>query len=375
MNPWIMAYTDTRVSTSRTRVVLHTESSLGLGGQEIRIVTEARWLLEHGWDVVIACQPASRLRGEASAAGLSVVTVRMRSAFDIAAVFALRRLISRLDVGIVHTHSSVDSWLATVAARSTRRSVVRSRHVSIPIIRRRALVYRLADRVLTTGEAIRAIVIAAGVPAERVVSVPAGVDTARFHPGVSGKTVRDELGLTGPAVGLVANIRGSKGHNDFLDAALVVRRRLPAARFLIVGDGVGFDDVRRRVHDLGLTSHVVMTGFRRDVPEVMAALDVLVLPSTRSEATSQVIPQALAVGTPVVATAVGGIPEIVKDGVTGRLVPPGEPAALAAAIEDMLTDVGRAHAMAHAGQALVRERFTVDAMMVATTTVYASLMR
>ncbi|OLB97413.1 MAG: hypothetical protein AUH30_10300 [Candidatus Rokubacteria bacterium 13_1_40CM_68_15] len=363
------------MSTSRTRVVLHTESSLGLGGQEIRIVTEARWLLEHGWDVVIACQPASRLRGEAWAAGLSVVTVRMRSAFDIAAVFALRRLISRLDVGIVHTHSSVDSWLATVAARSTRRSVVRSRHVSIPIIRRRALVYRLADRVLTTGEAIRAIVIAAGVPAERVVSVPAGVDTARFHPGVSGKTVRDELGLTGLAVGLVANIRGSKGHNDFLDAALVVRRRLPAARFLIVGDGVGFDDVRRRVHDLGLTSHVVMTGFRRDVPEVMAALDVLVLPSTRSEATSQVIPQALAVGTPVVATAVGGIPEIVKDGVTGRLVPPGEPAALAAAIEDMLTDVGRAHAMAHAGQALVRERFTVDAMMVATTTVYASLMR
>src|SRR5437867_1091079 len=277
MNPRIMAYTDTRVSTSRTRVVLHTESSLGLGGQEIRIVTEARWLLEHGWDVVIACQPASRLRGEAWAAGLSVVTVRMRSAFDIAAVFALRRLISRLDVGIVHTHSSVDSWLATVAARSTRRSVVRS--------------------------------------------------------------------------------------------------RLPAARFLIVGDGVGFDDVRRRVHDLGLTSHVVMTGFRRDVPEVMAALDVLVLPSTRSEATSQVIPQALAVGTPVVATAVGGIPEIVQDGVTGRLVPPGEPAALAAAIEDMLIDVGRAHAMAHAGQALVRERFTVDAMMVATTTVYASLMR
>src|SRR2546427_3198990 len=99
MNCWIMAYTDTRVSTSRTRVVLHTESSLGLGGQEIRIVTEARWLLEHGWDVVIACQPASRLRGEASAAGLSLVTVRMRSAFDIAAVFALRRLISRLDVG------------------------------------------------------------------------------------------------------------------------------------------------------------------------------------------------------------------------------------------------------------------------------------
>jgi len=370
-----MAYTGTRVSTSPRRVVLHTESSLGLGGQEIRILTESRWLLEHGWDVVVACQPASRLRAEATAAGLSVFSLDMRSAFDVAAVVTLRRLIRQFDVAIVHTHSSVDSWLATMAARSTRRPVVRSRHVSIPILRRRALVYRLADRVLTTGEAIRAIVIAAGVSPDRVVSVPAGVDTARFHPGVSGKTVRDELGLTGPAVGLVANIRGSKGHNDFLDAALMVRRQLPAARFVIVGDGVGFDDVRRRVHDLSLATHVVMTGFRRDVPEVMAALDVLVLPSTRSEATSQVIPQALAVGTPVVATAVGGIPEIVRDGVTGRLVPPGKPDALAAAIVDMLSDTERAHAMAQAGQALVRERFTVDAMMAATTAVYASLTR
>jgi len=370
-----MAYTDTRVSTSRRSVVLHTESSLGLGGQEIRILTEARWLLEHGWDVIIACQPASRLRAEAGVAGLPVVTISMRSAFDVAAIVALRRLISQYEIGVVHTHSSVDSWLGALAARSCRRPLVRSRHVSIPILRRRALVYRLADRVLTTGEAIRAIVIAAGVAPDRVVSVPAGVDTARFHPGVSGKTVRDELGLTGPCVGLVANIRGSKGHNDFLEAALVVRRRLPAARFLIVGDGVGFDDVRRRVHALGLASHVVMTGFRRDVPEVMAALDVLVLPSVRSEATSQVIPQALAVGTPVVATAVGGIPEIVKDGGTGRLVPPGEPAALAAAIVDVLADAGRAHAMAQAGQALVFERFTFDAMMAATTKVYADLMR
>src|SRR5881396_3059495 len=157
-----------------------------------------------------------------------------------------------------------------------------------------------------------------------------------------------ELGLNGPAIGLVANIRGSKGHNDFLDAALIVRRHVPAARFVIVGDGVGFDDVHRRVHALGLANHVVMTGFRRDVPEVMAALDLLVLPSTRSEATSQVIPQALAVRTPVVATAVGGIPEIVKDGVTGRLVPPGEPDALARAILEMISDTERAHIMAQA---------------------------
>jgi glycosyltransferase involved in cell wall biosynthesis len=356
--------------------VLHTEASLGLGGQEIRILTETRWLLDHGWDALIACQPSARLLGEARAAGLPVVAVAMRGALDVSALLALRRLVRERGAALVHTHSSVDSWLGALAARSAGVPVVRSRHVSIPILRRRALVYRLAHRVLTTGDAIRAMVVAAGVPAERVVSVPAGVDTARFHPGVSGKAVREEFGLApaAPVVGLVADVRGSKGHRYFLEAARAVLADLPDARFLIVGDGVGFEDVRRRVRELGLEGPVLMTGFRRDIPEVMAALDVLVLPSVRSEATSQVIPQALAVGVPVVATRVGGIPEIVRDGETGLLVPPADAPALAAAIVALLRDRERAAALARAGQALVRARYTLDAMMEGTTAVYRELL-
>src|SRR5215510_12419060 len=354
--------------------LLHTESSLGRGGQEIRTLAETRWLIGHGWNALIACQPDSLLLLEARAASVPVESIRMRGAADVGALFRLRRLIRARRVSIVHTHSSVDSWLGSLAAKSLGRPVVRSRHVSIPI--RHTLVYRLADRIITSGEAVRATVVAAGVAPEKIVSVSAGVDTEQFHPGVSGKSVRDELGLGGePVVGLVANIRGSKGHNVFLDAARAVLKMAPDTRFLIVGDGVGFDEVKARVQQMGLESRVFFSGFRRDVPEVMAALDVLVLPSTRSEATSQVIPQALAVGTPVVGSDVGGIPELVRDGETGRLVPPGKPDALAAAIVDMLSDTERAHAMAQAGQALVRERFTVDAMMAATTAVYASLTR
>jgi len=361
----------------RPALVLHTEASLGLGGQEIRILTETRWLLAHGWNALIACQPESRLLAEARASELPVVPVRMRGPVDPVGFLALRRLIRRAGVDIVHTHSSVDSWLATLAARSSGRPVVRSRHVSIRILRRRALVYRLADRVITTGDTIKAIVEGAGVPAAKVTSVPAGVDTARFHAHVSGKAVREELGLgpTVPLIGLVANVRGSKGHETFLGAARVVLGAVREARFLIVGDGVGFADVGRRVRDMGLEGAVVMTGFRRDIPEVMAALDVLVLPSTRSEATSQVIPQALAVGTPVVASAVGGIPEIVRDGETGCLVPPGDAVALAESILMLLQDPVRASALARAGQALVHQRYTIDSMMTSTTGVYRELLR
>src|SRR5206468_1013838 len=223
--------------------VLHTESSSGHGGQEIRTLAEVRWLLGHGWG---------------------------------------------------------------------------------------ALVYRLADRIITSAESVRSIVIAAGIAPERVLTIAAGVEGDRFHPGVSGRSVRREFGLgDAPVVGLVANVRGSKGHNVFLEAAGAVLASKPDARFLIVGDGVGFDEVCRRVREKGLDPSVRLTGFRRDIPEVMAALDVLVLPSIRSEAIPQVIPQALAVGTPVVASTVGGSHDLIRDGENGRLVPPGDARALA----------------------------------------------
>jgi glycosyltransferase involved in cell wall biosynthesis len=363
------------VTTATPPLILHTEASLGLGGQEIRILGEVAWLLDHGWDALIACQPQSRLFAEARAAGAPASAVAMRGVLDLGAVLRLRALMRARGVALVHTHSSVDSWLATLAAKSLGVPVVRGRHVTIPIRRRRALIYRVADHVITTGEAVAAQVRAAGVPRERITAISAGIDLRRFHGGVSGKGVRDELGLAGaPLVGLVANVRGSKGHAVFLEAAREVLGTRPQARFLIVGDGVGFDDVRRRVREMGLEDRVIMTGFRRDIPEVMAALDVLVLPSTKSEATSQVIPQALAVGTPVAAAATGGIPEIVRDGETGRLVAPGDAGALARAVLSLLDDPVSAREMALAGQALVRTRYSADASMQATTDVYRSLL-
>jgi glycosyltransferase involved in cell wall biosynthesis len=357
------------------QTVLHTESSRGHGGQEIRTLAEVRWLLAHGWGALIACQPDSPLLAEAKAAALPVEAVPMGSSADVGALLRLRRLMRERHVSLVHTHSSIDSWVAGIAAKSLGRPVVRTRHVSIPIRRRRALVYRLADRVITSGESVRSIVIASGVAPDRVVTISAGVDSERFHPGVSGQEVRKELGLgAAPVVGLVANVRGSKGHNVFLEAARAVLARKPDTRFLVVGDGVGFDEVSRRVREMGLDPSVRLTGFRRDIPEVMAALDVLVLPSIRSEAIPQVIPQALAVGTPVVASTVGGSPELIRDGENGRLVPPGDPRALADAILALLGEPERARAMARAGQALVRERYTIDATMARTTAVYRALL-
>src|SRR2546425_428309 len=162
--------------------------------------------------------PARAVAAEAARAGVPTVAVRMRGPWSLLAVAALRRVIRANDVAVVHTHSSIDAWVAGLAARSLGVPVVRSRHVTIPIPPRRALVYRLADRVITSGEAVAALVRGARVPPDRGVAIGPRPDTARFHPKVSGAGVRQELGLRGPAVGLVANIRGSQGHEHFLEA-------------------------------------------------------------------------------------------------------------------------------------------------------------
>ena len=347
------------------RTVLHTESSPGLGGQEVRTLSEARWAAERGWRVLLAGQPDGPFVGRARAAGLEVVGVRMRGAWDLRAVCALRRLIRLERVSIVHTHSSVDGWVGGLAARASAVPVVRTRHVSIRIRRRWNPVYRrLADRVITSGEAIRNLVVDAGIDPARVVAIPAGVDLGDFagRPG-NGDAIRQGLGLSRPVIGSVAMFRGSKGHAHLLDAFATVHARHPAARLLLVGDGIRRPWVEGLARDRRLADAVVFTGFRTDVPDLLRAMDCFVLASTRTEGVPQSLLQAFAAGVPVVASAVGGIPEVVKDGDTGILVPPADAPALARAIEVVLGDRAGAAVRSRAARHLVEERFSHGAAL------------
>jgi glycosyltransferase involved in cell wall biosynthesis len=296
----------------------------------------------------------------------------MRGAWDLGAVFALRRLIRREQVSIVHTHSSVDGWVGGLAARAAGVPVVRTRHVSIRIRRRWNPVYRwLADRVITSGETIRSLVIGAGVDPGRVTAIPAGVDLGEFTGGpAGGHEVRESLGLERPVIGSVAMFRGSKGHAHLLDAFVEVHARHPAARLLLVGDGIRRPWVEGLAKDRGLGEAVVFTGFRTDVPALLAAMDCFVLASTRTEGVPQSLLQAFAAGVPVVASAIGGIPEVVKDGETGILVPPEDAAALARAIELVLSDGSGAATRARGARRLVEERFSHGASVARLLALY-----
>jgi glycosyltransferase involved in cell wall biosynthesis len=297
----------------------------------------------------------------------------MRAPWDFQALVRLVSLIRRERVELVHTHSSVDSWLGGMAGRLAGVPVVRSRHVSIPVRGRWNPAYSLlADRIIASGEAIGRILTYAGVSPSKVVALPAGVDLTRFSPGALCARVRAELALTGPVIGSVAMFRGSKGHAVLLEAFDRLGREFPDAHLLLVGDGTRRLSVERMAEAWGI-GRVVFTGFREDIPDLLRTMDCFVLASTRTEGVPQSLLQAMAVGCAVVASAIGGIPEVVQHGVNGLLVPPGDPAALAAAIRTVLTEPTAAGERAERGRALVRSRFSHTHAMDRLERLYSSL--
>jgi glycosyltransferase involved in cell wall biosynthesis len=191
-----------------------------------------------------------------------------------------------------------------------------------------------------------------------------GVDLERYEHQEPCCTLRDEYGMEpgSQIVGVVARLEPEKGHPTLLEAWPLVLRQVPDAYLVVVGEGGRRAELERQSRDLRIAHRVVFTGRRDDVPAVTAALDVAVLPSYR-EAQGLTILEAMAMSRPVVASKVGGIPEVIEDGVTGLLVPPHDPAALAAAIVSLLTDHARADTIGRAGHDLVRDRFCIQLMV------------
>lgn len=342
--------------------VLLCDSSPNWGGQEYRMLREARWLCEHGHEVLILCgegsKIASRVPGSAPRAQLG----KLRSWDCLLGLLQFLWITCRWKPDIIHAHSGQDAFWAMLFHKAGR-AVVRSRHITVPprLAALKKLPYRSGcSRVIASAEFIKKDLAAAvGIPEARLDVVGEGVDLEEFHPGVDGSRFRAEFGIPAdaPLFGVVAMVRREKGHLHFVSAAAKVLEQVPGAYFVIAGDG---DDarvakVRKRVQEAfsRQPAPVIFTGYREDVPEIMAALDVLVVPSRR-EAQTLVIPQAFAAGKPVVASRVGGIPELVIDGTNGFLVPVGDGRALAAAMVELAKSPELRKRLGQAGLELAR---------------------
>ncbi|MGE5285423.1 MAG: glycosyltransferase family 4 protein [Actinomycetota bacterium] len=357
--------------------IAHTEWSDGFGGQEHRILLECREMIRRGHRAVVVCRPEAEIRRRAAEAGIPVHPVPIRSSFDAAAVAEMVRLFRRERVDVVNTHSGKDSWVGSMAAKIAGVPLLlRTRHISVPV--RRGwynLIYRWPDGYVTTGEMIREHLIGVGIPPDRIVSIPTGVDVARFSPDISGDAVRAELGVK-PGESLVAMVgvlRSWKRHDVFLEAVRRLRAGGAPVRALIVGEGPQRERIEGEIAGKDLARAVRMTGYRQDIPEIIAASDVVVLPSDRFEGVPQVILQALAMGRAVVASPIGGIPEVVHHETTGLLCPAGDPPAYAEAIARLLADPTLRERLGAAGRELVLSRYSATAMCERTEEFYEFL--
>jgi glycosyltransferase involved in cell wall biosynthesis len=207
-----------------------------------------------------------------------------------------------------------------------------------------------------------------GVPVSVIYN---GIDLERYDHQEPCCTLRDEYGMEpgSQIVGIVARLEPEKGHTTLLDAWPAVIRSSPDAYLLIIGEGSRREDLERHAASLRIAHRVVFTGRRDDVPAVTAALDVAVLPSYR-EAQGLSILEAMALTRPVVASAVGGIPEMIEDGVTGLLIPPNDADALSNAITRLLVDHPLADSLGRAGHDMVHDRFCVELMVSAIQDIY-----
>ena len=311
--------------------ILHSESATGWGGQEIRIFQESQLLLERGHRVSLVCQPTSYLCKKSlaiSSPNFNCYPLLMKSTANPFSIVSIFKILKKTKADIIHTHSSIDSWLVGSVAKLSQIPVIRSRHISIPIknmFPNNWLYSRIPKKIITSGEAISEVVKSVpGVNPGNVKSVSAGVDFRRFDFKINGIKIREELGVNPgqPLIGKIGVIRGWKGYNYLLEAAPIILKKFPDARFVFVGNGPGFEQTKSIAKSLGLEQKLTFLGHRDDIPEIMAGLDIQVLASFAGEGTPQVIPQAFAMKTPLVATRVGSIPEMLGQGKRGILVEP-----------------------------------------------------
>jgi glycosyltransferase involved in cell wall biosynthesis len=356
--------------------ILHTESSVGWGGQENRTLNELITMRERGHELAVVSRPGARIIDRAKEAGFATYAIDMRGAIDFPAMFRLRSVMKQFQADIVNTHSGRDTQLAGMAARSIlgrRPRIVRTRHLALPITSKISYSV-LPDHVVTVSQFVGRYLVEAGIPAGHITTVATGVEISRYVDAPPGK-LRAELGLADDAVlvGTVAILRKKKGHTETIEAARRVIERFPNTHFVFAGDGPQSENLARRVVELGLEGRVHLLGLRRDVVNILKSLDVFVLP-TYQEALGTAFIEAGASGCPVIGSAVDGVPEVVSDGVNGLLVPAKDSDALADAILQLLADPARRRAMGLAGVQLMRERFSREVMAAGMEAVYLRLL-
>ncbi len=373
-----------------TLKLLYLNSLPNYGGGEKHTWLLMRGLRERGWRVHLAAPPGSPLGEQARADGFGVHLVDFRSKWDAGSATALYRLIRRERFDVVHAqdHRSLllglpMAWLAGVPVRVATVHMLNTERSYPPMTGAKRTLYsaidrwlaRLATGIVAISKWNRDALLREGIASQKVRTIYPGIDLREFdQPGpLHAPNPLVAIPEEAPVVGVVGRLEQQKGVDVLLRAFPAVLERHPEAYILVVGDGLQRPRLEVLAAELGVWERTIFAGLRKDVSALLRRFTVMAMPSLY-EGLPVVPMEAYTAGVPVVAAAVYGVPEVVLDGASGLLVPPGEPPPLADALVSLLEDASRRAQMAEAGRRLVEERFSLRAMVEATASYYRDLL-
>ncbi|MGH7492525.1 MAG: glycosyltransferase family 4 protein [bacterium] len=341
------------------------------GGAEVWLMDVMHGLQARGHQVTLVCRPGTILEKNATSEGFEVFALHMRSDFDPVVIWKIMRVLHRKQIQVICTNMDKELRCGGVAAKLAGNvAVIPSREVDYPLknkLRYRFTYNFLSDYILANSHSTRKTLLqnAPWLDPNKIAVVYKGIDPRPYLDELEqGAGLRRELNLTPatPLVGFVGQIIERKGIRDIVQCIPIVAQQLPQVKFLFVGEGALQDFLAAKTRELGVTTQTIFTGFRKDIPAVMKAIEVLLLPSS-VEGFGYVLIEAMAAARPVVATNVSSIPEIVQHGATGLLVEVHRPQQLAQAILRILQDENLKRSMGQKGRALMLEKFTLARMV------------
>lgn len=366
--------------------ILQVCSSRAWGGMEMQVVHVSSALKERGHSITVLCYPGSPLFSASHRRGIPCKTMSLDSYVRPFHIFRLASYVKEYGFDILHCHYSKDLWsLIPAVGLAGKGNVILSKGIG-PGKRKadplHTWMYKRVKRVIAKSEYLHSRVIEAyPVDPGRVVTLHNGVDLKFFNPILhNGERVRKEFSVAPEErlVGMVGRISPAKGHKEFLQAASHVREVLPETKFLIAGaasrDEVWYEqEVRQWAVEVGLDGHVIFTGFREDVPAILSALDLFVLTS-HIESFGNTLVEAMAMGKACVATAAGGVLDIVENGVSGLLVPAQDVQSLTEAMVFLLNDDQGRNKLGYAARKRIEEKFNLNYIVARLEEIYLQVM-
>ncbi len=347
--------------------IVHTESSGGWGGQEIRILNEILEFMKAGYPVTLICDADTPIAQRAKEYKITTVELPIGKK-SIQGLCALKQWFKNNDFDVINTHSSSDSWMAALGMRMAFnvKPLVRTRHVSAPISNNwatRWLYKKASNHIVTTGEKLRSTLIRDNkINVQKITSVPTGIDCNSFVPAKDKRAVRQTLGLPEDKliIGILATLRSWKGHEYLIKAFEKINNT--DTHLLIVGNGPQWDNINQLIRDKGLEGQVTLCGDQKNVVPWLQSMDIFTLPSYANEGVPQGIMQAMSCGLPVISTDVGSIAEIVHDNYTGLIVKPKDEHSLSRAIKNLIDDHNVRKSLAAQAKSFAHQTFGLEIM-------------